>query len=209
MGMTYKLSALSSDITIGKLKASAAALPVWDNSKPLDGEEYEAYFANFDAFWEGFHKKISPLTDDMVFDRERLGRWMQLKDEDFVFPNDNGLFIVKPEHVIRAIDTLETLLDKVASMPFDPVDSRGTVYNRREWNSEKQGWDNEYHGSPNNIAIFKEVEKVLLRASHFTFPWENPEWKIKNRVSQMLTTLRRVQDFMKDNPHRVIIGEYY
>ena len=207
MGMTYKISALSSDITVEKLKASVAALPVWGNSKTQ--EEEEAYFANLDAFWDGLYKKMSPLTDDMVFDRECLGSWMQLKDEDYVIPNDNGLFIVKPEYVSRAIDTLETLLDKVASMPFDPVEGREPVYNRQGWNSEKQDWDNEYHGSPNNIAIFKEVEKVLLHAHHFTFPWENPEWKTANRVPQMLTTLHRVQDFMKENPNRVIVGEYY
>ena len=207
MGMTYKLSALSSDQTVEKLKASGAALPAWDDSKPR-GEE-EAYFANLDAFWDGLHEKMLPLTDDMVFDRERLGRWMQLKDEDFVFPDDNGLFIVKPEHVSRAIYMLETLLDKVASMPFDPVAQNEIVYNKQIWNSEKDCWDNEYHGSPNNIAIFKEVEKVLLRANHFAFPWEEPKWKTYGRVPEMLAALRRVQDFMKDNPHRVIIGEYY
>lgn len=207
MGMTYKLSALPSDITVEKLKAFVAALPAWDDSKPQ--EEEEAYFAALNAFWNGLHKKMSPLTDDMVFDRERLGSWMQLKDEDYVFPNDNDLFIVKQEHVSRAIDTLETLLDKVASMPFDRVAQNEMVYNRRKWNPEKDCWDNEYHGSPNNIAIFKEVEKVLLRESHFTFPWEDPGWKTAGRVPQMLAALRRVQDFMKDNPNHVIIGEYY
>lgn len=207
MGMTYKLSALPSDITAEKLKASVAALPVWDDSKPQ--EEYEAYFAALAAFWYGLHKKMLPLTDDMVFDRERLGSWMQLKAEDYVIPNDNGLFIVKPEHVSRAIDTLETLLGKVASMPFDRIAENEIVYNNRTWNSEKRCWDNEYHGSLNNIAIFKEVEKVLLRANHFTFPWGNPEWKTYGRVPQMLAVLRHVQDFMKDNPNRVILGEYY
>lgn len=209
MGMTYKLSALSSDITVEKLKASAAALPAWDDSKPMEANEAEAYFDKLDAFWHGLQKKMLPLTDDMVFDRERLGSWLQLKDEDFVFPDDNGLFIVNKEHIGRAIDALGTLLDKVASMPFDRVAQNEIVYNKQEWNSEKNCWDNEYHGSPNNIAIFKEVEKVLLRTYHFTFPWEDPEWKSKSGVSQMLATLRRVQDFMKDNPNRVIIGEYY
>lgn len=209
MGMTYKLSALPSDITVEKLKASAAALPAWDDSKPLEGAEAEAYFNNLNAFWDGLYEKMLPLTDDMVFDRECLGSWMQLKYEDYVFPNDNGLFIVNKEHISRAIDTLETLVGKVASMPFDRVAQNEEVYNKRAWNSEKNCWDNEYHGSPNNIAIFMEVEKVLLRAYHFTFPWENPEWQTAGRVPQMLATLRRVQDFMRDCPNRVIVGEYY
>ena len=209
MGMTYKLSALPSDITVEKLKASAAALPAWDDSKPLEGAEADAYFDNLHAFWDGLFEKILPLTDDMVFDRECLDRWMQLKAEDYVLPDDNGLFIVKPEHVSRAIDTLETLLDKVASMPFDRIAENEIVYNKRTWNSETGCWNNEYHGSPNNIAIFKEVEKVLLRDYHFTFPWEKQEWKTYGRVPQMLATLRRVQDFMRDCPDRVIVGEYY
>ena len=199
MGMTYKLSALSSDITVEKLKADAAALPAWDV------DEAEAYFDKLDAFWHGLHRKMLPLSDDRVFDRECLGSWMQLKDEDFVFPDDNGLFIITPEHVSRAIDTLEALVDKVASMPFDRVAQNERVY--QTWDSEKDCY--EYHGSPNNIAIFKEVEKVLLRTYHFTFPWENPEWKTANGVSRMLAALRRVQDFMKDNPNRVIVGEFY
>lgn len=203
MGMTYKLSALPSDITVEKLKADAAALPAWDV------DEAEAYFDKLDAFWHGLHGKMLPLTDDMVFDRERLGSWMQLKDEDFVFPDGNGLFIITPEHVSRAIDTLETLVGKVASMPFDRVVQNEKVYNKQKWNPEKDCWDNEYHGSPNNIAIFKEVEKVLLREYHFTFPWEDPGWKTAGRVPQMLAALRRVQDFMKDCPNRVIVGEYY
>lgn len=207
MGMTYTISALSPNQTLESLRAEAADLPQWDEAKPQ--EEIDAYFEKWDAFWNGLHARMHPLTDDMVFDRERLGSWMQLQGEDFVFPDDYGLFIVKPEHVSRAIDTLETLLDKVASMPFDRVAQNEKVYNKQEWNSEKNCWDNEYHGSPNNIAIFKEVEKVLLREYHFSFPWEAPEWKTIGRVAQMISALRRVQDFMCAAPERIIIGEYY
>ena len=149
------------------------------------------------------YKSLSPLTlvDDDVFDREGLAHWMGAKEEDWL---DDWCLPVSKEMVERAIGVLRELQDKVAKMPFKE-DSEVDIW----WNPKTDAY--EYEGEPENIAIVKEVRKVLCREYHFRYPWEckGDKNEDKGGVIWMIRELEKVQRFMAENPDTAVIAVYY
>lgn len=142
-----------------------------------------------------------------VFDRECLGGWLGLTKDDVI---EDQFYRVSLPQVEKAIGVLQGLVDKVASMPYDAEDPNcvtGKYYGSYEDEQET------YHGTPNNIKIYKEVEAVLARPYHFRFPWtvdkeiekcksegrELPSW-YKMGVPEMVETLKHVKRHMLEHP---------
>lgn len=147
------------------------------------------------------------LVDDLVFDRERLAMWCGTTQADWFPPNDNYAIVLTKAHIDRAIDTLQGLLDKVASMPFTNDDNADF---KLDWNPTTETFDEKYYGSKENIAILKEVNKVFSRHyHHFTYPWEREDWKEECRATEMIHALQRVRRFMEHHPDRAVIALYY
>ena len=146
------------------------------------------------------------LVDDLVFDRECLAKWCGTTRADWFPPNDNYAIVLTKAHIDRAIDTLQGLLDKVASMPFTKDDDADY---EETWNSQTETWEKKYYGSKENIAILKEVNKVFSRHYHFTYPWEREDWKDDCRATGMIHALQRVRRFMEHHPDRAVIALYY
>lgn len=157
---------------------------------------------------------VTLLTDDMVFDREALGRWMRLSKSD-VTKEDSELYAVSLAHVDRALDVLNKLHNKVREMPYDPDpdDKTGFYYESLE-----PGAKEVYHGTPNNIAIYKEVEKVLAKPYHFNFPWMVDRWKKEGviqdtreelGVPNMVAALAKIRRYMVEHPEeKIVVGSY-
>lgn len=157
---------------------------------------------------------VTLLTDDMVFDREALRGWMGLSESD-VTKEDSELYAVSLEHVDRALDVLNKLHNKVREMPYDPDPDNKTGFYLE---SLKPGAKMVYHGTPNNIAIYKEVEKVLARPYHFNFPWMVDRWKKEGKIQDpreawgvpyMLSALAKIRRYMVEHPEeKVVVGTY-
>ena len=183
MGMTYKLIARNGKFT--------AELTDYIRRLRLD-RDYGITVANDEL----------DLTDDMVFDRECLGIWMALDYEDY--DDYNYEFKVTKEHLDRAIEVLQSLVDKVSSMPY--VDGDGS---HTDWRYESvPGGERErvFSGPPENIAIMKEVMKVFAREYHYTYPWES---RTITRQDRMIQALKVAREFMERFPDWEVFGLYY
>lgn len=145
------------------------------------------------------------IIDDMVFDREdSLFSWMEVENSDCL-DTYGEIFVVKRKYLRNARAVLQGLLDRVAQMPFTKDNPARCEVG--EYDENKKDYKRTYHGSPENIAILKEVEKVLTRTYHFTFPWQEPY--MYDSVKMMVKALDKADVFMSENPDRVVIGMYY
>ena len=139
------------------------------------------------------------LVDDMVFDRERLAAWLGLGRKSWV---DEGCAVLTPYNVRRAKGVLQRLVDLVSEMPYTPDPPTGHLVEDVKTGGVKY----EYEGSPENVAIVKEVEKVLLRTYHFNYKWQ-PDRPFG--VPHMIKALNDVLAFMEANHDRVVMALYY
>lgn len=143
------------------------------------------------------------LTDDMIFDRECLGIWMGLTEADYI--DFNYKFRITKEHLDRAISTLQTLVDKVSSMPF--VGGHGSYTDcLKKYNPNGED-ELIFTGPPENIAIMKEVQKVFIREYHYTYPWEDDG--STTRQGEMIRALKVTKEFMEKFPDWNIMGLYF
>lgn len=139
------------------------------------------------------------LVDDTVFKDEKLPTWCLFMQEDWI--GDTAV-VLKPHHIKSALEDLERLVDRVAAMPFT---SAPPIVNQKRI---PPMWFKKYdfEGSPENVAICKEVSKVLLDPTHFNYPWQSD--RIFG-VPRMIEALHKVQKFMESNPDREVIALYY
>jgi hypothetical protein len=188
MGMTYRIISPCSGVTAKDVKDVLSATD-WANPA-----------------WEKIEDESLELVDDLVFDRECLASWMDVTAEDYI--DFNYCFVITRDHVKNAISTLRNLVEKVKTMPFDeltPEDDEPGIF--KKYDDKKCDFVESYVGSPNNVAILKEVEKVMAREYHFTFPWEHD--RNYDRIGDMILALEKVGRFMEENPDRIVLGLYY
>lgn len=109
------------------------------------------------------------IIDEMTFDREFLGRWMQLNEDQCECLYVNGYCIITLDEFRKAVDTLRDLDRRVAEMPFS---KRGR--NRMEGSiDQKTGKFVRYwNGTDKNKAVFDVVMEVFAREYHYKFPWD-------------------------------------
>lgn len=139
------------------------------------------------------------LINDMVFDRERLGFFMGLKTEDIEKINQTGRCFVTMEHIDRAIKFLTDFNDRIRAMP---IDTGSEAYKALRIVDNKVVVDEEgyaiydYFGTPNNIAVLKEVEKVLNKTYHFVFPWDKIYTDDRFGVTRYISALKEAKKLM-------------
>lgn len=188
MGMTYQIIA----------KSDSVSQNVCDYIQGIS----ELHHITIDISQSGVRLN---LTDDMLFDRECLGTWMGVKDEDFI--SYECKFRITKGHLDRAILTLQTLVDKISTMPFVEGENSETYCQYNVNGEPGTEAEYEYYGPPENIAIMKEVMKVFNRETHYTYPWEDTTYG--TRQGRMIQALTMIRDFMEKFPEWEIIGLYY
>lgn len=121
--------------------------------------------------------------------------------------DDEQAIVVTAESVSKALEVFKELDRKVASMPYDEDGEAGecmkTVYltskDKPKYVEDKPN-DPEYlyyGSSKENVAIYKEVEKVYRhRAYHYCFPWEHSPYC--KGASNIISALEEVLEEMTD-----------
>lgn len=139
------------------------------------------------------------IAEDEMLHEEKLPTWGMFEQEDWV---DDEAVVLKPHHIKSALEDLQGLVARVAKMPFTP---EPPICHRKR---EPPMWFEKYdfEGSKENVAICKEVAKVLLRPEHFNYPWQTDR---PFGVPNMIEALRKVRAFMESNPDRVVMALYY
>lgn len=138
---------------------------------PKGSVDYEAHAQ--DSRMDGLILNIQDvgieIIDEMTFDREFLGRWMQLNEDQCDSLDVNGCCIITLDEFRKAVDTLRDLDRRVAEMPFS---KRGR--NRMEGRiDQKTGKFVRYwNGTDKNKAVFDAVMEVFAREYHYRFPWD-------------------------------------
>lgn len=180
MGMTYKIVALKPTTTI------------------------EQYFGGDES--HDPDNGANTIIDDMVFDREvEFRAWCGCPP--WIKGEQGYAFRIEKRHLQNALATLRGLRNRVAAMPYTNDAEINPPYHEKVFNKETKSYEDVYHGSAENVAILKEVEKVLSRDYHFLFPWEKP-WKYEP-FKLMISSLEYAIAFMGANPGRIVIGLYY
>lgn len=184
MGMTYKVVALKPNVTV------------------------EQYLCD-DSVERGESADI--IINDMVFDREDAFRaWCGCPA--WIPGEEWYAFRVEKHNLEKARAVLQELYDKVSRMPFTTDTKENPAYSEFRGFTPPDHWEYVYHGSPENVAILKEVDKVLDRTHHFGyFPWEDKSAEIGlgGGVKSMIAALDGAIEFMEANPDRTVIGLYY
>ena len=178
MGMTYRIIALPKGATAEEWCNQTIDSDFSDDSALIGSKE---------------------LVNDRVFDRERLAAWCGLKREDWA---EDGVAVLEQHHVRRAREVLQRLVDRIAAMPFTPDPPIGHL--QRDPDTDGVGYV--YVGSPENVAIVREVENVLQKTYHFTYKWQQDR---PFGVPHMINALDDVLAFMESNPDRVVLALYY
>lgn len=144
------------------------------------------------------------LISEMVFDREWLGDFMGLSDEEYGMIDRNGKCLVNMKHINRAIHFLEDFNERMRRMPYDKESEAYKMLRTEEHDGNERIVLDEngnavydYVGSDDNIAILKEVEKVLCRTYHFLFPWEEGTTSENFGVTHYINALKSAKACME------------
>ena len=162
---------------------------------------------NNDCLDEILYSGSISLTGDGVFDRENLGTWMQLTDDERRDLTQHGYVEITRQHVTRARKVLEDVTNKIKSMPFDV---EGDAYSRMTFDDSTKEYVTEYYGNPLNIEILKVIDTVFAKDYHVRVPWRNRYTnKIPNKddvgVPYMIKSLDNVLKYYDDNPNSVLL----
>lgn len=168
--------------------------------------DYDAH-KNDDCLDEILDSGSYQLITDQVFDRENLGTWMQLTDDERRDLKHNGYVEITRQHVTRARKVLEDVTNKIKSMPFDV---EGDAYSRMTFDDSTKEYVTEYYGNPLNIEILKVIDAVFAKDYHVRVPWRNRYTKkIPNKddvgVPYMIKSLDNVLKYCDDNPNSVLL----
>lgn len=142
------------------------------------------------------------LTGDAVFDREYLGTWMQLTDDERRELDRRGYVEITRQHVERARKVLKDVTDKIRSMPFDV---EGDAYSNMVFDDSLNDYVVEYYGNPLNIEILKVIDGVFAKDYHVCTPWRHHYTKkVPNKddvgVPYMIEALDDVLEYCAANP---------
>lgn len=148
------------------------------------------------------------LFDYDVFDREGLARFMQLTKDEYDTMHKVGRVEVNIKHIDNAIAFLTDFNERIRKMPCDE-DGGNTFKNVREETDEqgkkrivrdeKGEYVYDYFGTEKNIAIFKEVDKVLCREYHFNYPWQKDRVNGNGfGVTYMIEALEKAKRHLRD-----------
>lgn len=147
------------------------------------------------------------LTGDEIFDREYLGTWMQLTDDERDELDCHGYVEITRQHVERAKKVLEDVTNKIRSMPFDV---EGDAYAEEIFDDSTKDYVTKYHGNPLNIEILKVINEVFAKDYHVCKPWRHSYTnKIPNKndvgVPYMIEVLDDVLKYCDANPDRTLL----
>lgn len=140
------------------------------------------------------------IIDEDTFDREALGFWMGLSDEQWDSMHMNGYCFITIDHIKNAIKVLKDLDERVSHMRF-VMGGRNEAKNLRWVYATKElKW--EWIGPEENEAIFREVMKVFNKHYHYIFPWDTGlkgltyKWGCPGYIKELEAALEKVEDAM-------------
>lgn len=142
------------------------------------------------------------ILDEDIFDRESLGKWLGLSDEQRNSTYNHGYCFITIDQIKNAIKVLKDLDERVSNMRFVMGGKNEAI--GMHWDTETKKWKWEiWIGPEENEAIFREVMNVFNKAYHYIFPWDARFKGLKDKwcgcsgyIKELEDALEKVEDAM-------------
>lgn len=162
----------------------------------IDFEKYKNDWA-LDPLLEDVGTNGDCVLDDSTFDRECLGFWMGITEEQRNEIDTNGCCKVTVDQFKNAQNFLKDLVAQVKKMPFDYRGKNEMVYD----GFDKKSGESKYKwtGTRNNKAIYDLVMKSFAKDYHFTFPWQKGKLGVPDYIETLGETITKIEQFYNNS----------